>query len=1550
MTDLDRRIAALTPQQRAVFESRLAGLTAAQPSAGYDRIRPRDRSRPTPLGLAQQREWAIGRFRLANNVTGALRLRGEIHLPLMSRVLTEILSRHEVLRSTVEIGTDNTPVQVVQPVTPVPTPVVDLSHLPEQDQPAEVRRRTRAEVVRPFDPADPQRLRVTLLRLAEQEHIAVFATDHAASDAWSLAIIVQELASLYEIQCAGAGRVLPDPEIQFGDFAAWQRERFDAERTAAEVRHWKNALADMPAGMTLPADRPRPARPTYAADVHVRRLDAELTTAVRRFSERENASLFTVLLAACSVLLNRYLGQDDLVIGSLVSGRTRVETEQLIGSFANPLPLRVRLGEQDTLRDVVRQARSTMSTTLDHQDVPFDRVIRDLGLDRESAQTSLSPMWINVLTVPDTDLKLPGLRITPEPSDPTQTSVDLTLNATPVGDRLHLQWHYMTELFDAGTIAVFAEQFERMLRQVVTAPETPVWQVELGRSAPLSRPAAATTTEGFVELFQRQVALTPYAPAVVCDGVATGYAELNRDADRIAHRLRALGVGRDVRVGILVDRPLLPAAVLGVLKAGGAYVPLDPTYPPERISFVLADAGAQVLLSQQRLADLLGSARPETVLLDEPLDGVDTDPADLPDPAALAYVVYTSGSTGRPKGAMIEHGSLVTFARDVAARLGLGAGDRFLQFASPGFDVLAEELFPIWLAGGAVVVPTRHLIAGEDDLVDLIARERVSVIELPTAYWHEWIRELDRLDRQLPDCLRLLIIGGERVLPDRLAMWRRVRVPLMHVYGLTEATVSSTFFRVDPAAPAVDWPNLPIGTPLPSADLRVLDRRLRPVPDGGTGELYIGGVSLARGYLGTPGLTALRFVADPAGQGRRLYRTGDVVRCRVDGDLEFISRVDTQIKIRGFRVEPTEIESMLTRHPDIAEAVVTRYEPAPGDRRLAGYLVPRSGAAVPSTADLRRFLETELPAYMVPAVFVALDALPLSANGKVDRDRLPAPGQERQNESAGYGAPESPAQARLAEIIASVIGLARVGIHDNFFEIGGDSILAVQVVARAQEAGLKLTPYDLFAHASVAALAEVVGAGQSVDAEQADVTGPVPLAPPQRWFSTAELAEPRQWNLSVLLDLGADLEIEVLRDAVERVIGHHDGLRQRFLLAGSRTRSRIAPRGDGTPFEAHDLFGCEPAEQDRQLDERCAHLQRSLDPAVGPLLRVALFRMGGARPDRLAIVVHHLIADQVSMRILLEDLETAVVQRAGGEEPRFLPKTTSWLSWGRRLSTYGASAEVQSQRTYWTELVSAPAGRLPDDLPVEAGQDTEASTRTVAATLDAGQTIELLKAGDTVQDLLLTALARTLGEWTGAARHLVDLERHDRQPIFDDVDLTRTVGWFSHTHPVALPGESGAAPQEILRQVGESLRAVPSAGTGWQLLRQHRDPVPPAPADLLFTYTGTELQPVTGAFALAAGTVGGDRSPAAPRPYGLEVRTSVAGGELTVRWAYSEQRHHRATIDRLAARYVEHLRTLTAPADGEQDGSRSADFPFARVDQADLDTLLGRLASGPDSR
>jgi amino acid adenylation domain-containing protein/non-ribosomal peptide synthase protein (TIGR01720 family) len=1559
MTDLRSRLAALPPDRRELLEQRLAALLAARGPAHRERIAPRDRSRPTPLGIAQQREWAVERVRGANNIAGVFRVEGDLDADLVSTVLTDVVRRHEVLRSTFDVGPDGVPVQVVHPVTQVPVPVIDLTHLDAEQQKREVRRQFAGQVTGNFPPGEPVRLRLVLLRLAEQTHVALFCTDHTASDGWSMAILVREIAALYQLHRNG-GAPLREPEIQFGDFAAWQREHVDEDLIAAEVRHWERTLAGIRSGHTLPTDRPYPARPRFTGAAHRVELSPELSDAVRRLGDREGASLVMVLLATAAILLRHWLDDDDIVIGSLVAGRNRVEVEQLVGCFANPLPLRMRISVEQTLRSVVRQARDTMATALDHQDVPFDRLIEALGLGREAGQTSLARLWINALTGPDMTLKLPDLHFTPEPVELGMASVDLTLAAVPGPDRLYLEWQYMTELFDPDTVALLAEQFRGVLARLVAAPDSTVAEVELteavgGQVGPPS--AAMSRDPGFLELFRQRVATAPHAPAVVCDRAVTTYAELARDADRLAHRLRRLGVRAGTPVGVLVDRsPRLAVAILGVLAAGGVYVPLDPSYPADRIGFILSDAGTKVLVADGEPARRLreaGAVLPEHVIVadaDEPATDQAYPALPEPHPDSLAYVVYTSGSTGEPKGVGITHRSLVTFARDVADRLGLGAADRFLQFASPSFDVLVEELFPIWLAGGAVATSTDHIVTGQVDLVELIERERVTVIELPTAYWHEWVRELERLDRSLPSHLRLVIIGGERVLPERLTMWRRHGIPVMHVYGLTEATCSSTFFRLDPADPVRDWPNLPIGTALPSADLRVLNSRLARTPLGGTGELYIGGVSLARGYVGRPGLTADRFVADPdpAHPGERLYRTGDLVRRRADGNLEFISRVDTQIHIRGFRVEPAEIESALSRHPDVAESIVDLYEPAAADRRLVAYVVPRPGAQV-RVRELRPFLESRLPPYMVPSAFVELEALPLSANGKVDRGRLPAPLEDRGGTDEGFVAPRSPAEQALAEIVASIVGVSRVGVQDDFFEVGGDSILAIQVVARAQEAGLQLTAYDLFAHPTVEGLAEVAGAAVRVDAEQGEVTGPVFLAPTQWWFSQASPADRHHWNTSVLVRLHVPVDAAVVATGVERLLAHHDGLRQRFLLSAANSRARIAPVGDSVPFEEHDLSGLDEAVQDGRLVELLDRIQSSLDPAVGPLLRVALVRFA-PRPDRLAVVAHRLVADPPSMRLILEYLETAVVQLSAGEELRTLPKTTSWQSWCRRLNTFATSDAVQAEREYWAQVVDAAAGALPYDLPTGPDYGVEATTRTLTVSLDRPETDILVRTGtaasgtapagadDGVAKVLLAALARTLSPWSGAVRHVIDLERHDRESLFEDVDLARTVGWFSRTHPIALTCEPGATPGATLEVVAEQLRSVPHAGIGWQLLRQTGDLAQPSPAGLAFTYLGAEFRPVTGTFSVLDRPVGRDRSPNARRPYAIEVVSAVTGGRLVVHWRYSETLHREETVRALAEGHLAELRALTG-----RDAPAPSDFPLARLDQAQLSRLLDSL-------
>lgn len=1404
MTDLQGRIAALSPEQRKLLESRVADLVASRGPVRTERITPRDRSLPTPLGIAQQREWAIERLRAANNISGAFRVEGELDLDLLSRVFTEVTERHEVLRSTVEQLADGTPVQVVHPVRPVPVPVVDLSHIAPREQVQEVQRRCKAEILRPFDQEDPQRLRITLLRLAADLHVALFITDHAASDAWSLSIVVQELVALYDIHRNGRPG-LPPPEIQFGDFAAWQREQFSEARIRAELAHWRQTLDGIPAGLALPTDRPYPARPAYAGDLHDVDLSPEFAAGLRRFSERENASLFAVLLAACSVLLHRYLEQDDLVIGSLVAGRKRVQTERLIGCFANPLPLRMRLTGDQTLREVVHEARHVMATALDHQDLPFDRLITELGLGRESSQTSLSRLWINVLTVPDNTIELPGLRITPEPIDLGLASVDLTLSAIPRADTLQLQWHYMTELFDAESVALIAGQFQKVLHQVVTAPDTAVRQVELAVAAAPARqaPAPSGAEAGFVELFQRRVAHAPHAPAVVCDGVPVSYTDLNADANRLARELRARGVGAQTRVGILVDRsPQLAVAILGVLKAGGAYVPLDPTYPPDRIAFMLADSDAQVLITQQRLASLLAGSGPgQTILLDGPsaqAGGDGRDLPDVPDPASLAYAVYTSGSTGQPKGAMIEHRSLVTFARDVADRLGLGAGDRFLQFASPGFDVLAEELFPTWLAGGAVVIPTQHLISGEADLADLVERQRVSVMELPTAYWHEWVRELDRLGRELAGSLRLVIIGGERVLPERLALWRRHGVPLMHVYGLTETTVSSTFFRLDPADPVHDWPNLPIGTPIPSADLRILDSRLRPVPAGGAGELYIGGVSLARGYLGRPGLTARRFVADPDRAGQRLYRTGDVVRQRADGNLEFISRADTQIKIRGFRVEPMEIEAALSRHPQVAESVVTLHEPAPGDRRLVAYVVPRPGA-VPSPNELRRFLERELPAYMVPSAFVELGALPLNSSGKVDRDRLPAPDGGRPELAEEYVAPQSPLQEKLADIVAAVVAMDKVGIHDNFFDLGGDSIQAIQVVARAQEEGIGLSPLDFFEHPTVALLAQ---AATSSDTERVVSPRPPDAEPvlsfdQERLWLENQLRPKTAYHVGGRVRLTGPLDVAALEASIRAILARHEALRTRFPTVDGQPVQVVDDLGDNWRLRVEDLTGLDgdrAGAARRLMDEQ---FTTPFDLASGPLFRCLLIRLGDTEHN-LSVTAHHIVSDVWSVGLFGQEL--SMLYQAGGDVERagLPPLPIQYRDYAVWQRNWLAGEVLESHVDYWRRHLTG----APPALALPTGQRSPgAGGDRVVAGLSKEETAALhdlcRKHGVTSFMAMLASLGTVLGRWAGQRDVVIGVSMSDRT----DTGTEPLIGFFINTLPLRVDLSGNPTFADLLKRV-----------------------------------------------------------------------------------------------------------------------------------------------------
>ncbi|HEX7243137.1 MAG TPA: amino acid adenylation domain-containing protein, partial [Longimicrobiaceae bacterium] len=860
-------------------------------------------------------------------------------------------------------------------------------------------------------------LRAALVHSGECEHSLLVSLHHIVSDAWSLGILFHELSTLYEAFAEGRPSPLAELPVQYADFAVWQRERLSGETLEAQVGFWKEKLDGAPPLLEVPTDRPRVPGQSARGGTHPFTLSAEAARGLRALSRREGTTLFMTVLAAWQALLARYAGSADVVVGTPIAGRTRAEVEGLIGFFVNMLALRADLGGDPTWAELLGRTRRAALGAYAHQEVPFERLVDELAPERNLTHAPLFQVTFSLdrLDRRGGEPTLGGTRLEPFAAGQGVAQFDLDLAVADDGEALAGGLVYRTSLFEGATAGRMARHLETLLESMAADPGRRLSAASLlreGERAQLLAVGRGETRPFPGDALVHQVvaaraAAWPDAPAVTCGGSTLGYRELHERADRLAGRLRARGVGPETIVAVLLDRSAeLAVSMLAVLRAGGAFVPLDPAYPAGRLAYLLEDSGAAVVLTRAALAGALPAGSAAVVCVD-----AEEEPAgraDSPDvgPDALAYLIYTSGSTGQPKGAMVGHRSLLCYAEAMRERMELTPGDRVLQFASPAFDVMIEEVFPAWLSGACVVFPQDDLLGSPHELLRLLERERVSVVELPTAFWHEWVRTLAEEGVRPPSSLRLVLMGGERVLPERLEQWASLGVPLLHVFGLTETTVTTTTLRLEAGEGGSRRSNLPVGVPLANAAVHVLDGAGEPVPPGVVGELYIGGAAVARGYHARPALTAERYVPDPfpGEPGARLYRTGDRVRLLADGTLEFLGRMDHQVKLRGYRIEPGEIEAALREHPAVREAVVVVREDAPGAQRLVGYVVAE-GATV-SSGELRGHLEGRLPEHMVPGAVVALDHLPLTPTGKLDRKALPAPDFAPAEER--YVAPRTP--------------------------------------------------------------------------------------------------------------------------------------------------------------------------------------------------------------------------------------------------------------------------------------------------------------------------------------------------------------------------------------------------------------------------------------------------------------------------------------------------------------------------------------------------------------
>ncbi|WNG46961.1 amino acid adenylation domain-containing protein [Archangium minus] len=1480
-------------------------------------------------------------------------LRGALNVSAFAEAWRQAVAAFPILRTAMVWEDVEEPLQVVLEEVELPLVQEDWRGIPAAEQEARFTSWLEEDHRRGVDLGTPPLMRLSLLRTGDSAHRFVFSHHHILLDGWSVPLLIRQVFVLYESLVRGL-----TPRVEqgrpFRDYIEWIQERGLEE----SERFWRQSLAGFSEPTELGRGFPDGASATGRASRRIH-LSAATTEMLNALARQQGLTLNTVVQGAWALLLGHHAGTRDVVFGTTVSGRPPElpGVESMVGLFINTLPVRVRLPPEEPLVPWLKNLQAWLLEMRQHEHSPLVKV------QRWSAVPAGTPLFESLMVFEnypvDTALtaSLPSLEV----RDVRSVEADhhpLTLVAVP-GRELRLELAHESARFDVAHVDRMLGQLRHLLESIAARPEQRLGELSLVDAAERHRLlrewsiAGGPPTQPSVlhHLFEEQAARTPDAEALVFGSERLSYAELDARANQLAHHLRGLGVRAESRVVLCLERSLeLIISMLGVLKAGGAYVPVDPAWPAARLQSLLEDSGAVAALVQSRTSAWLEGSQVPRVVFDAKadLDALSRAPRTTPEvqvhPEQLAYIIYTSGSTGRPKGVLVAHRNVCNTVRVSRWAWAASPGKRVLQFASASFDASVSEIYGALLEGATLVLASREAIQPGPDLVRLLREQRITSAMLTPS-----VLEVTPAE-ELP-LLETVMAAGEACNPRLTKRWGEGR-RFINVYGPTEITICATLADCVPGAPIT-----PLGPPIGGARLYVLDAGLRPVAQGVRGELYVGGAGVTRGYLGRPELTAERYLPDPFSEepGARMYRTGDVVRWMPDGQLEFFGRADDQVKVRGFRIELGEIEAALRSEPSVREAVVVVRKGAQGEAKLVAYVVPAAGAPAPSLRTLREGLGAKLPEYMVPAALVVMEALPLNTSGKVDRKALPAPEQSREVPDR-YEPPRTPEERSLAEVWAQVLGHERVGIHDDFFELGGDSILAIQIISRAAQAGVHVTAKQLFTHPTIARLATVAGSAPGVSAEQSLVTGPVVLTPIQRWFFEQEMPEPHHYNQALLFTLSEPVEAELLEQALRHLRLHHDALRLRFIQDGE---GWLASNGDGEgsfPLERVELSGLTPAARISELEAHAARTQATLELRSGLLGRAVLYTLGAGEPRKLLLVIHHLAVDGVSWRVLLLDFLTVLRQLQAKAPVQLPPKTTSFQQWAERLDAHAQTPAVRDEAAYWLGLPWERASRLPVDFP--GGDNTNASARQVGVELDAEETRALLhevpRAWRTrIDEVLLAALAETFRRWTGSPGLLVNLEGHGREELLEGVDVSRTVGWFTSMYPVLLEGGDGEAG---LKRVKESLRGIPRRGMGYGLLRYlTREPelsarlrALPVP-EVSFNYLGQldHVLPEGAPISMASESVGPTASARARRAHLLDINGIVSGGRLRIFWTYSENVHARETVEALARDFQRALRGLIARCSEEGAGGFTpSDFPLASLGQEALDALVDQVTGG----
>ncbi|WPL15965.1 Linear gramicidin synthase subunit B [Thiorhodovibrio winogradskyi] len=1498
------------------IDERLAsGITDA--ALSQPELRQIEHGKKAPLSYAQQQMWLIDQLNpgsLSYTVPAVIRFRCELDRPTLDMALTQLIARHETLRTTFS-AIDGEPFQVIHDPESVRVPFKDLTDLPHALRQDALDAQLREQVRIPWDLKLGPLFRYQLIKSDENAFTLFVTLHHIATDGRSMAILSQEIQELYSAVNDKRPARLPPLPIQYADYAIWQREWMRGEQIIPHIEYWQRTLEDASV-LALPSDYPRPAVHRYRGAQASVFLDENILQGLRDLALEQGATLFMVLLAAFQALLARHSGQEDICVGTPTENRSSPDIQRLIGYFVNTIVIRSRVQGAQSFRELVAQARTTCLDAYDHQEVPFERLVERLGVRRDLGH---NPLFQVLFVHQKMEQEQGGTAFARQLAPEQETAnFDLVLNAQEYADHLECKLIFNADLFAKRSIERMGMHLKRLIRYAVSEPDRPLFNAPMllpKERHRILREFSQSATHALEERSAHEViaehgVTRPNQIAIRFGDQSLSYRELDQRANQLAHRLLTHGVGAETIIGWCGERSLeIFIGLLGIMKAGAAFLPIDPSLPRERIAYLLEDAGVSLVVTQGRLADRLPHGCQPLLLEQEDIfDSATptTPPSVNTQPNQLAYVIYTSGSTGLPKGVMVQHQNLANVIRAQIPLFKLDENSQVLQTLSLSFDAALGEIFRTLMAGATLHLAHAEATMPGPMLIEELKTRHISSLTLSAAA----LAALPKASEQLTE-LKSLTVGGDSLDPQLASDWQRHR-HLMNGYGPTETTIGATL--------AWGWESggkPPLGRPLPNVETYVLDPWMRHVPLGTPGELYIGGVGVSRGYLGRPAQTAAAFVPHPFGNkpGERLYRTGDLVRWLPDGQLDFLGRMDHQVKIRGYRIELSEIEAALRRDPSVDQAVVVVHR-GEGATRLAGYVTSANRTKADINA-LRRHLKNSLPDYMVPAFLIPCDAFPMTISGKIDRNALPAPTSNELQSSDTYVAPETDLEKLIARIWEDVLGLEKVGIHSNYFELGGDSIMSIRVVARLTEAGHPLSLQEMFKHQTVAELAAALSAGTAaIEADQGLVSGDVPLTPVQRWFFEQRSEEPNFFNQWMVIPTPPALEPAKMKAAIRAISAHHDALRMRYRRDEAGRWSQFQSTDlDPVPFSVIELAALPEPEWASRIDAAFARLNRSIDLQQGPLFQVCWLDAGSQQEGRLLLIVHHIVMDIVSWSPFIDDLMTAYRQLSTHQTPRLPLKTSSFKDWAIALVDFADSPAAVADVGYWTRPF--PQATLPVDAPdVDHSLSTTAS---IFADLSVARTQQLLDRLPAMLEtrlshLILAALAIGLSEESKNPLIQIKVEGQGREPIGTDLNLSRSLGWFTSFYPVTFSINTSQHLIGKMRAAIQTIEAVPGRGISYSALRYLRSDdiitramrAMPEP-QIAFNFTGQ-----TDAADTPDESVSNDRSSwgrltetgkiqlaesdQGPRRHLIEIGAGIMRGRLRFRFAYGARRFQEATI------------------------------------------------------